>query len=271
MRGLDLRPHRHVSTASLLRPRGRPGRCRLPRAHGLERGRDPGRGRGREALLLTPKARVIAPLVVLRRGEDDFLLLTEPELGEVVRSQLLRTRFAAKCEIEPEEHTSAIVLGEGDGIPTDDYGVPAREVLDCGPTPTRTSEELERLRIEAGTPALRARDRRPRPAGRGGPGRAGRLLHQGLLPRARSRSPASTTAARRTVGCAYSSSRTNTRRQSTLSSAGREGRRARHERGSGARRSATCARRSRTAPTCRRGAARRARGYTGPSRAELRG
>ena len=94
---------------------------------------------------------MIAPLVVLRRGEDDFLLLTEPELGEVVRSQLVRTRFAAKCEIEPEEHTSAIVLGEGEGIPTDDYGVPAREVLDAGDADGDV-EELERLRIEAGTP-----------------------------------------------------------------------------------------------------------------------
>ncbi len=107
-------------------------------------------GEAREALLLTPKARVIAPLVVLRRGEDDFLLLTEPELGETVRSQLLRTRFAAKCEIEPEEHTSAIVLGEGEGIPTTDYGVPAREVLDL--EADHDSEELERLRIEAATP-----------------------------------------------------------------------------------------------------------------------
>jgi folate-binding Fe-S cluster repair protein YgfZ len=36
-----------------------------------------------EALLLTAKGRVIAPLLVWRRGEDDFLLLTEPELGAV--------------------------------------------------------------------------------------------------------------------------------------------------------------------------------------------
>jgi folate-binding Fe-S cluster repair protein YgfZ len=59
-----------------------------------------------DALLLTPKSRVIAPLVVLRRGEDDFLLLTEPELGERVRAELMRFRFAAKAEIEPEEHES---------------------------------------------------------------------------------------------------------------------------------------------------------------------
>ncbi len=108
-------------------------------------------GESREALLLTPKARVIAPLRVLRRDEDDFLLLTEPELGDVVRTHLLRARFAAKCEIELEEHLSAIVLGEGDGIPTADYGVPAREVLDEGEADA-DFEELERLRIEAGTP-----------------------------------------------------------------------------------------------------------------------
>ena len=54
------------------------------------------------ALLLTAKARVIAPLVVVRRASDDFLLLTEPALGETVRATLLRARFAAKVEIEPE-------------------------------------------------------------------------------------------------------------------------------------------------------------------------
>jgi tRNA-modifying protein YgfZ len=110
-------------------------------------------GESREALLLTPKARVIAPLVVLRRGDQDFLLLTEAELGEVVRSQLLRARFAAKCEVEQEEHTSTVVLGEGAGIPTRDFGVPAREVLDAEGADGDV-EELERLRIEAGTPRV---------------------------------------------------------------------------------------------------------------------
>src|SRR5688572_22722566 len=64
-----------------------------------------------EALLLTAKARVIAPLVVLRRTEDDFLVLTEPDLGERVRAELLRSRFAARAAIEAEEHTSTIVFG----------------------------------------------------------------------------------------------------------------------------------------------------------------
>src|SRR5262252_7067255 len=68
------------------------------------------------ALLLTAKARVIAPLVVLRRDDDDFLLLTEPGLGRLVREHLTRMRLRARCEIEPEEHESVLVLGGRDGF-----------------------------------------------------------------------------------------------------------------------------------------------------------
>jgi tRNA-modifying protein YgfZ len=97
-------------------------------------------GEACDALLLTAKARVIAPLRIVRRSEQDFLVLTEPELGEVVRTQLLRTRFAAKAEIEPEQHESWLVLG-GD------------EVLDDRPDGEEVGdEELERWRIESGIP-----------------------------------------------------------------------------------------------------------------------
>src|SRR5881398_2429170 len=82
-----------------------------------------------DALLLTPKAPVIAPVLVWRRPEDAVLLLTEPELGEPLLSQLVRMRFAAKCEISAEEHTSTIVFDETDaGIPNRDYGRPAFEM-----------------------------------------------------------------------------------------------------------------------------------------------
>ena len=117
-----------------------------------------GPGDACEALLLTAKARLIAPLTVLRRSADDFLLLTEPSLGETVAKELTRFRFAAKCTIEPEEHTSTIVLGGSppDGsIATADYGVPAYELID-GTEPDAApiaAEELERLRILARTPA----------------------------------------------------------------------------------------------------------------------
>jgi folate-binding protein YgfZ len=105
------------------------------------------------ALLLTPKGRVIAPLVVVKRADDDYLLLTEPGLGDVVSSTLLRARFAAKVEIEPEAHTSVIVFEDGEGIPNDEYGVPAVEVLDDDPPAEPPNEdELERLRILARRP-----------------------------------------------------------------------------------------------------------------------
>jgi folate-binding protein YgfZ len=125
-----------------------------------------------DALLLTAKARVIATLRVLRRGPEDFLLLTEPGLGAVVRDQLLRSRFAARCAIETEVHETAVILGDevhpsanAVAIPTVDYGLPGFEVLDAGLAPTIGVEELERLRIEAGTPtAGRDVDERVLPA-----------------------------------------------------------------------------------------------------------
>jgi tRNA-modifying protein YgfZ len=99
-----------------------------------------GAGDACDALLLTAKARVIAPLRVLRRADDDFLLSTEPELGDVVRTQLLRTRFAAKAEVEPEQHEAWLVLG-GD------------EVLDERPPGEELDEAaFERWRIGAGIP-----------------------------------------------------------------------------------------------------------------------
>jgi folate-binding protein YgfZ len=108
-----------------------------------------------EALLLTAKGRVIAPLVVWRRAADDYLLLTEQGLGDPVRSALLRARFASRAEIEPEQHDSWLVLGDGNGgIPNAEYGAPAVEILDDRPAGDPIdAEELERMRISARTPA----------------------------------------------------------------------------------------------------------------------
>ncbi len=107
-----------------------------------------------DALLLTAKARVIAPLLVWRRGDDDVLLLTEPELGEIVRAHLVRNRFAAKCDVELEQHTSTVVFEAAveNGIENRDYGEPALEVLDADLETTIDDEELERRRIAAATP-----------------------------------------------------------------------------------------------------------------------
>jgi folate-binding protein YgfZ len=126
-------------------------------------------GESCEALLLTPKARVIAPMRVVRRAADDFLLVTEPGLGETLKSELVRMRFAAKTEIETEEHRSYVLLGaSGGGIRNDEYGIPAVEVLDRdlpGDAREASEEELERLRIAAATPRFGAEiDERVLPA-----------------------------------------------------------------------------------------------------------
>ena len=71
-------------------------------------------------------------------------------------------RFAARVEIELEEHDAHVRLGaeaEPDpsalSVPTRDYGLPGYEVLD-GPAPEGArklrEEELEALRIQAATP-----------------------------------------------------------------------------------------------------------------------
>ena len=133
-----------------------------------------GPGDACDALLLTSKARLIAPLRVWRRGPEDFLLLTERGLGQAVLAQLRRARFAARAEIEPEEHAVWVVLGDAEGIPNADYGVPAAEVLDAEPRGEPVEdEELERLRIEARTPAWgHELDERVLPAEAGLVGRA---------------------------------------------------------------------------------------------------
>jgi len=133
-------------------------------------------GDAREALLLTPKARVIATMTVWRRAPDDFLLLTEPDAGERLVRELVRSRFAAKCEIAAENHRSVVVLGAGEdlvlnqykAIANRDYGIPAVELVDeDAPAEAATAgdDELERLRILARTPRLgRELDDRVMPA-----------------------------------------------------------------------------------------------------------
>ena len=114
-------------------------------------------GESCEALLLTGKGRVIAPMTVFRRGPDDYVLLTEAELAEALRAALLRSRFAAKVAIELEEHSSVLVVGRETppgGVANREFGVAAYELIDDEPPSWGeiSDDELERLRIRAGTP-----------------------------------------------------------------------------------------------------------------------
>ena len=110
-----------------------------------------------DALLLTAKGRIVAPMTVYRRGVDDFLLLTEPDLAERLRATLTRGRFAAKVAVELEEHASTLVVGRetpAGGIANRELGVAAYEVIDEELPAWREIDEheLELLRIRAATP-----------------------------------------------------------------------------------------------------------------------
>jgi tRNA-modifying protein YgfZ len=106
------------------------------------------------ALLLTPKGRMIAPLRVARETSESFLLITEAELAEAVAAALLRSRFAAKCEIVALPLRGFLHLADpGRGVPNEDYGVEAWETWDEEELDGADPAGLEALRIEAATPA----------------------------------------------------------------------------------------------------------------------
>jgi tRNA-modifying protein YgfZ len=109
-------------------------------------------GEARPALLLTPKSRIVAPLRVVREGPDTFLLITESSLAETVAQNLLRARFAARCEIEVKPYRGYLHLGAAQGIRNEDYGVEAVESWDEEELEAASADELEPLRIQAGTP-----------------------------------------------------------------------------------------------------------------------
>src|SRR5436309_589832 len=107
----------------------------------------------RRALLLTPKSRIVAPLSVVREEPEAFLLITEVELAEAVASALLRARFAAKCEVSVAPLHGLLHFSDpGRGIPNDDYGVEAWETWEEETPDGADAEQLEALRIDAGTP-----------------------------------------------------------------------------------------------------------------------
>ncbi len=111
-------------------------------------------GSARQALLLTPKGRMIAPLRVVRESTEAFLLITEAELAEAVSGALLRARFAAKCEISVRPLRGYLHFADpGRGVRVEDYGADAWETWEEAEREAAEPDELEPLRIDAGTPA----------------------------------------------------------------------------------------------------------------------
>ena len=177
-----------------------------------------GPGEACEALLLTPKARVIAPLTVWRRGAEDFLLLTEPELeGRARRARA----HALRCEVRDrlEEHdvdpvhrrldagarsrtrTTASRPGRSSTRAPDGAAQSARRSSSCC-----ESARAPRARAASWTIGCCL----PKPGSR-----IARSASRRAATRARNRSRGSITAAMRTAACACWRSRATSRRHTT--------------------------------------------------------
>jgi tRNA-modifying protein YgfZ len=114
-------------------------------------------GAARQALLLTPKGRIIAVLRAVRTAPQTFLLITDSaDLAAPVARSLLASRFASRCEIEMRPWVGLLQLDgqpEAPAVPVRDFGVDAWEAWRDGPAEGADPHALEPLRIEAGTPA----------------------------------------------------------------------------------------------------------------------
>ena len=115
-------------------------------------------GAGRPALLLTAKGRIIAPLRAVRTGQEAFVLVTDAsDLAPRVADALRAARFASKCDIEVRDWLGFVSLGgrpEPPAIAVSDFGVEAWELWrESDSDAPANAAGLERLRIEAGTPA----------------------------------------------------------------------------------------------------------------------
>src|SRR4249919_3299759 len=104
-------------------------------------------GGGVYALLLTPKARVIADLEIFNVGEG-FVIASDPAAADQVLATLLRSRFRRKVELDPSRH--AVVWGEdAAALARIETPIGAYSLLPAAPTPGRDAGAWELARIEA--------------------------------------------------------------------------------------------------------------------------
>ena len=162
-----------------------PRRSRLSPAHGLERRRGPRAGRACDALLLTPKARVIAPLRVLRRGGRRLpgadrararRAACEATAAHALRGEMRDRAGGAHVALvwESDERRTAWLSPE----------TSASRALRCS-TRRRARRRRRGARTvpnRGGHTALGARDRRPRAPGRSRSRRAHLSFTKGCYP-----------------------------------------------------------------------------------------
>jgi tRNA-modifying protein YgfZ len=109
-------------------------------------------GGGTYALLLTPKARVVADVDVFRL-DDALVLACAPSARDALLDTLLRARFRKKVELEPSGH--AVVWGDGASalarMPTP---AGALSLTDGPPAAAEPDDAWQVARVEAGMPAF---------------------------------------------------------------------------------------------------------------------
>jgi tRNA-modifying protein YgfZ len=107
-------------------------------------------GGGVYALLLTPKARVVADMEVFRVG-DELMLACPPEAVDEVVGTLERSRFRKKVQFE--RSSAAVVWGDG-AAALARLDTPAGQLALTGsaPDPSEPQDAWQAARVEAGIP-----------------------------------------------------------------------------------------------------------------------
>ena len=107
-------------------------------------------GGGIYALLLTPKARIIADLEVFGVGDGEYVLGAPVEARDAVLNALVRSRFRSKVDLEPVD--GCVGWGDSDaGRATLETPAGPETLLDSA-APADPSPEWEIARVEAGQP-----------------------------------------------------------------------------------------------------------------------
>jgi tRNA-modifying protein YgfZ len=107
-------------------------------------------GGGVYALLLTPKARVVADMEVFRVGEELVLACPPGAVGDVVGT-LERSRFRKKVEFE--RSPAAVVWGDGAAaLARLDTPAGRLALTDRPPSPGEPADAWQAARVEAGIP-----------------------------------------------------------------------------------------------------------------------
>lgn len=117
------------------------------------------------ALLLQPQGKVVALLRVLRVGDEEVVLETDPGFAGAVIERLNRFKLRVKCDLDPLDWRCIAVRGPkahdlvSDGVVADWPGLPGVDLVGESPAAPEgvarcSLDAYEVVRIEAGIPVM---------------------------------------------------------------------------------------------------------------------